>query len=130
QDALGREPDDVERADQVDVDDPGEVLEWEDALLADDPAGGADAGAVHGHAQWAEPAGDVEGGADLLGVGDVGRGEGAADRLGLLGAGRGGEIDDDDLRPRLRQPRRRGQAEPGGAAGDDGRTALDLRPTR
>ncbi|MCO5556213.1 hypothetical protein L7F22_009759 [Adiantum nelumboides] len=117
-DPLRGEADHVERADQVDVDDLGEVGQRERAVLADGLDAVADAGAVHRDADRTELFGGVEGGGHLLLVRDVGRGE--ADVLAqLVGdglTGRGRQVDDDDLAAGLDELLGGGQAQAGRAA--------------
>ena len=74
-DPLGGQPQHVERADQVDLDDLLERVERERAVLAQRLDRVADARAVDVDAQRAERLGDVERLADRGLVGDVGGGE-------------------------------------------------------
>ena len=126
-DALGRQAEHVERADEIDVDDPLELREREGALLADRLDGVADAGAVHRDPQRAERLGDVERLGDGGLVGDVGADE--ADAVAeFLGDGltvRGRQVDDDDLGPVVQQGLDGGETEAGGTTGDDGDAVVD-----
>ena len=70
---LGEQPQHVEGADQIDVDDADELRQRIDAVLADDALRAADAGAVHQHARDAVRGfGLGDRGLDRVLVGDVG----------------------------------------------------------
>ena len=124
-DALGRQPDDVERADQVDLDDLAEPGQRERTVLAQGLDGVADAGAVDVDADRPHRLGGVQGGGDACFIGDVGgdelgsRSEFGDDVLTL-------EVDHDDTGPGVEQALGGGQAQAGGPAGDDGDGIFDL----
>ena len=124
-DALSRQPQHVERADQVDLDDLLEGVQREGPVLAQRLGRIADTGAVDVDAQRAHRLGDVERLAHRGLVGDVG-----LDELGpITELGDGlftSQVDHDDGRPRVEQSLRGRQAQPGGTAGDDGYGVFDL----
>ena len=82
----GGQPDAVERADQVDLDDAAVGVEVVGrgvvAVPADGPGGPTDAGAVDQRLERRHLDGRVDRGDDLLGLGDVGLDEQAAELLG------------------------------------------------
>ena len=124
-DPLGGQPQHVEGADQVDLDDLLEAVERERAVLAQRLDRVADARAVDVDAQRAQRLGDVEGLGDGVGVGDVGLDELGAiaefgDRVVAL------EVDDHHRCARVEQALGGGQAEAGRTAGDDGYGVFDL----
>jgi hypothetical protein len=118
---------------RVDRDRLAEQVKRERALLADDLGRGADAGAVHHDPQVVAAPGDAgQGRADGGGVGHVGRGE--RDRRAqplryrlALGVG---QVKDGHLRAGGGEPLDRRQAEPGGAAGDECRSPVNLHVAR
>src|SRR5690606_37058878 len=122
----GRQRHDVERADQVDLDDLGEEGEVVRALAAQDALGGTDAGAVDDRTQrHARLAGDVDSGRDLQRVGHVDRHVGdAVDRRRTLD--RGGKVEGEDRRTLGGEGGSRGGTQSGGASGDDGGGVVDL----
>ena len=124
-DALGGQPDHVERADQVDLDDSSEVVERERAVLAQRLDRVADAGAVDDDPHRAQRFGGVERRDDRSLISDVGLGEGRplaefGDRLLAP------DVQNNHLRTGVQQALGGGQAKPGGATGDDGYGVLDL----
>ena len=123
--AFGGQPDHVERADQVDLDDLGEAVEGERTVLAQRLDGVADAGAVDVDTQRAHLLGGVERRADLLGVGDVGFDELGA-RTQLLDRVLALEVDHDDGCAAIQQALGGRQPEPGRTSGDDCYGVLDL----
>ena len=124
-DALRRQPQHVERADQVDLDDLLEGVQRERAVLAQRLGGITDTGAVDVDPQRAHRFGDIERLADRGLVGDVG-----LDELGPITERGDGlftpQVDHDDGCAPVEQPLRGRQAEPGGTAGDDGYGVFDL----
>jgi len=77
EDALGRQPDHVERADQVDLDDLAEQLERVRPVLADDLGRGADARAIdHDPERLTGRARHIKGCAHCISVDHVGGCEG------------------------------------------------------
>ena len=128
-DALGGQPQHVEGADQVDLDDLLESVERERAVLAQRLGRIADARAVDVDAQRAHLLGGVERRADGLGICHVGLDElGAVAEL-LDGFGTP-EVDDDHRCAPVEQPLGGRQAETGGSSGDDGYGVFDLHLVR
>lgn len=70
-DALGGEPEDVEGADEVDSDHPGEGVQAQWSAAGEHAAGRRDAGTADRDAQWALLARRVHRGLYGVGVGDV-----------------------------------------------------------
>ena len=129
-DPLGRQPDHVERADEVDVDDLDERVERERrAVAAEQPAGGADAGAVDHHPQRAELAGRVERRAHRGLVGHVARRRTPRPRRGCAAASsplEDGRSSRTTLAPALTSRRAVARPEPGRAAGHQRDAAVDV----
>src|SRR5262249_45349963 len=127
-DPFGGKPQHVEGADQVDVDDADEVLEWVYAVLAQHPDRVAGARAVHDDAQRAKGIGAIQRGGHAVGVGDVGGGEAdaVAELLGDdLTLGRR-QVENDHLRAVVQQRLGSGQPEPGGTTGHHRYPVVDL----
>ncbi|GAA3208572.1 hypothetical protein GCM10020256_05110 [Streptomyces thermocoprophilus] len=123
----GGEPQDVEGADQVDVDDRAEQVQVVRAAAADDAGGRGDAGAVDGEPQRGAVGLDPgEGLLDGLLTGDVGgqqcdalgAGSGLLDGLVQVEAVDGGATGGEGGGGR--------RAEPGGGAGDQGGGSCDV----
>src|SRR5262249_45757225 len=113
----------VEGADEIDLDDPREVLQLRWARAAHRLHRGADARAVDQHVDAAEAgAGLLDGVPDLVAAGHVARDEGrAVPQLARdLGARRGGQMGERAGPAAVDDPCGRRAAQPRGAAGDDG----------
>ncbi len=124
--ARRREPQHVEGADQVDLDDLAERLEVvRRAVSVDRAFGPTDARAVDARAQRRDlgRGGDRRG--DLGLVGDIGLGERAVQLLGDDLALGHVAVDDHDVGALGGEPPSRGFAHPGGAAGDEGSGAFE-----
>ena len=124
---LGEQPQHVEGADQIDVDDAHEFCQRIDAVLADDALRAADAGAVHQHAGDAMRAfGFRQRRLDLLLVGDVGmQGDTlhfGRDLFGVFLA----LVEHADFCPFGGHGARGGGAEAGASAGDDNGNVFQL----
>jgi hypothetical protein len=121
------DPQEVEAADQIDLDDAPKRIERQRTVATDDPSGGADAGAIDGDARRAVPlTRRLNGRFDRTGVGHI-----AADREPAYRARRGGrrrlvDVQDRNLDPRRGQRFCRCLAETGGSAADDCRLSRDL----
>ena len=124
--ARGREPQHVEGADEVDLDDLAEPVEVvRVAVAVERPLGPADARAVDARAQRRQLDRGRDRGPNRLLVGDVGRAEHAAD-VGGDGLALGGvAVDDDDLRALRREAAGGGLAHAGCAAGHERRGVLE-----
>ena len=123
----GGEAHHVEGADEIDLDHPGEFLQGQRAVPAEDAAGNEDAGDIDQDAGGTMGLG--RGGHRGLAAGgarDVAFQPQPAD---LLGHGLGPlavQVENRDLRPRFCQMPRHIGADARAPAGDDGRLALDL----
>ena len=124
------QPDRVERPDEVDLDDPGEGVQRERAVLARGPRGVADARAVDQDA--GRPVGEglrrVERRRHVIRAGHVAsreRGPGT-EFLRHRRAVRAGQVEDDHRRAGVVQPPDGGQSEPGRTAGDQGHASRDF----
>jgi hypothetical protein len=117
---LGREPQHVECADQVDLDDAREVGQRERAGLPDGARRVAGAGAVDRHAERAEAVGDVQRGGHVGLAAHVGGREAhrVAELRGPLLPRGARQVQDHHLRARCDQRLRRGEPEPGRASRD------------
>ena len=125
-DALGGQPQHVEGADQVDLDDLREDVQRERAVLAERLDRVADAGAVDVDAQRAHLLGGIERRA-LTGSGSVTLASTNLARVAELGRRvLTLEVDDDDRRAPVQQSLRGRQAEARRPPGDDGYGVLDL----
>src|SRR6185312_4832505 len=112
-DGLGGQPDDVERADEVDGHDLLEGGQGQDPIASEDLARGGDAGAVDQQAQRGQCGGGLDGGADLVLVGDV-------------RTGGGGQVEQDHVGPGVVEFPGGGGTQAGRATGDEGRGPGDL----
>ena len=141
----GGQPDHVERAHQVDLDDAVEGLQRQDAVAAQHLAGGGDAGAVHHDPQRTQRRCGVDGGLHLVLVGHV---RGNKDRsvpgpvsepaggpacsgtgvqfVGESRAGRGAEVREHHGCAGVEQPPGRGGAQAGRPARDQRDRTLDV----
>src|SRR5690606_28831526 len=128
----GGQTDAVEGADEVDLDalleDAEVVGRAVLAVLADGAGGPAEPGRRHQRPQRPHLPGGLDGGDDLVGVGDVGGCEDAADllreRLALLLLAL--EVGADDLGAPAGERLDGGGAQPGRTAGDDGRAPVEV----
>ena len=96
------------------------------AVAADRASGDADPRAVDEHVQRAQARRGVDGCDRLSLVADIGPGEEAADLAGHRLSPLLVEVEDDHVRAALRQQPCRGRAEPGRAAGDERRCAIEF----
>ncbi len=120
-----REPDHVERADQVDLDDLAERIERERAVLAQRLDRVAGARAVDAMRTGPSDLGDVERGGHGGLVGDVGLGEGRP-VTELVDGLFAPDVEHDHLRARVEQSLGGRQAQARRATGDDGYGVFDL----
>ena len=124
-DPLRAQPQHVEGADQVDVDDLAEGRQREDTVFAQHPDGVAGAGAVDDDAQRTQRLGEVEGGGDAVFVADVGRREPRA-LTELADHVLAFEVEHHHLRTGVEQPTGGRQSQPGRATGDERSRVFDL----
>ena len=117
---VGGEPDGVERADEVDVDHPREILERHRPVAADDAARRRDAGAVDEDARRPELVARLrDGSGGLVGVDHVAGDGDAADLRRHLRRRLDVDVEDRHLGAERRELRRGRPAEAGAAAGDE-----------
>src|SRR6185312_2313196 len=127
-DGLGGQPDDVERADEVDGHDLLEGGQGQDPVASEDLARGGDAGAGDHQAQRGQCGGGLDGRADLVLVGDVGGdAPGALPQPGGdVPTGGGGQVEQAHVGPGVMECPGGGGTQAGRATGDEGRGPGDL----